>query len=107
MATRLELHSLLCKILDCPEMGIECRAYYQPPESIQMRYPAIVYSRSNIIGLHANDGVYLCKNGYLVIVIDEDPDSPLVDAIAKIPTARFSRSYVSDNLNHTAFTLYS
>lgn len=106
MATRLELHSLLCKILNCPEMGNECRAYFQPPESIRIRYPAIVYGLSNMSSLHANDGVYLSKKGYLVTVIDEDPDSVLVDAVAKIPTARFSRSYVSDNLNHTAFTLY-
>ncbi len=106
MATRLELHSLLCKILNCPEIGDECRAYFQPPESVRMRYPAIVYSLSNMSGLHANDGVYLSQKSYLVTVIDEDPDSELVDLVAKIQTARFSRSYPSDNLNHTAFTLY-
>ncbi len=106
MATRLELHSLLCKILNCPEIGDECRAYFQPPESIRMRYPAIEYSLSDIDSSYANDGVYLSQKSYLVIVIDEDPDSALVDAVAKIPTARFSRSYPSDNLNHTAFTLY-
>ena len=53
MATRLELHSLLCKILNCPEMGNECRAYFQPPESIRIRYPAIVYGLSNMSSLHA------------------------------------------------------
>ncbi len=105
MATRLDLHSRLCKMLNCPEMGTECRAYFQPPESIRMRYPAIVYNLADPRSVHANDGVYLSQKSYTVTVIDEDPDSQIVEALLKVPTARFLRTYARDNLNHTVFTL--
>ena len=44
MSRRLKLHSILCGILSCPERGKECRAYFQPPASVSMKYPAIVYA---------------------------------------------------------------
>ena len=41
---RILFHKLLCEILSCPIEGEQCRCYFQPPESIKMNYPAIVYS---------------------------------------------------------------
>ena len=40
--TRLELHRILN---DIP--GVR-GVYYQPPESLKLKYPAIIYSRSRI-----------------------------------------------------------
>ena len=48
MDRRIKLHNELCGILACPNEGAECRAYFQPPTSIEMKYPAIVYALSNI-----------------------------------------------------------
>ena len=45
---RLELHEILCGILNTRN------AYFQPPESVKMNYPAIVYALSNIKSLYAN-----------------------------------------------------
>ena len=56
---RLAFHNLLCKILSCPIEGEQCRCYFQPPESIKMNYPAIVYSLDDVDKTYANDGVYL------------------------------------------------
>ena len=61
---RLALHNLLCKILSCPIEGEQCRCYFQPPESIKMNYPAIVYSLDDIDKTYANDGVYLSNRKY-------------------------------------------
>lgn len=97
---RLELHEILCGILNTRN------AYFQPPESVKMNYPAIVYALSNIKSLHANGGVYLSGRQYAVTVIDKNPDSPLVGAVVALPTCRFDRHYKADNLNHWAFTLY-
>lgn len=76
------------------------------PGFVRMNYPAIVYSRSNIENRHADDDVYMQAYFYEVIVIDEDPDSEVVENISKLPGCRFDRHYTSDNLNHDVFTLY-
>lgn len=100
MPSRLELQTLLENILGSRNV------YFQPPESVKMKYPAIVYGLDNIENSFADDGVYLSKKKYLVTVIDEDPDSPIVDKVASLPTCRFNRHFQSDNLNHDVFILY-
>ena len=80
--------------------------YYQPPASVQMKYPAIVYSRKDIENTFADNLVYNQLHSYEVIVIDQDPDSMFVEKISKLPTCRFDRHYTADNLNHDVFTLY-
>lgn len=80
--------------------------YYQPPASVQMKYPAIVYSRKDIENTFADNLVYNQSHSYEVIVIDQDPDSMFVEKISKLPTCRFDRHYTADNLNHDVFTLY-
>lgn len=100
MNNRLELHEIFCEILGSRN------AYFQPPESVKMSYPAIRYSRKDIKNRFANDKVYMQKDCYEVIVIDKDPDSELVKKVSTFPMCSFDRHYVSDNLNHDVFTLY-
>ncbi len=97
---RLQLHEVLCELL-----GTRC-VYFQPPESIEMDYPAIVYGLDDIENTYADGGVYLSTKRYAVTVIDADPDSPIVDRIALLPLCQFNRSYTKDNLNHYVFELY-
>lgn len=97
---RLQLHEKLCEILGTRHV------YFQPPESVQMNYPAIVYGLDDIENTYADDGVYLSTRRYAVTVIDEDPDSPIVDKIALLPMCRWNRHYEKDNLNHDVFKLF-
>lgn len=99
MAGRLELQTLLETILGSRNV------YYQPPSSIQMKYPAIVYSRSDIKSVMADDMVYVTENAYDITVIDKNPDSNVVAQIAKLSRCRYDRHFVSDNLNHDVFTI--
>lgn len=80
--------------------------YFQPPESIKMTYPAIVYERSDIPNRFANDNVYLQVIKYKVTIVDRDPDSEIVTRMSKFKTARFDKHYVIDGLNHDTFTIY-
>jgi hypothetical protein len=105
MSRRLKLHEILCDILSCPTTGTDCRAYFQPPTSVKMKYPAIVYGLSDIENTFANDGVYLSARKYSVTVIDSDPDSELIGKVAGLPTSRFNRHYTGDNLNHDVFEI--
>ncbi len=100
MANRLDLQTLLEEILGTRNV------YFQPPESVKMNYPAIVYGLDDIQNNHADDGVYLLHKCYSVTLIDKNPDSSFVDTIAKLRICRFDRHFKSENLNHWVFSLY-
>lgn len=99
MASRIELHKVLVAVLGSSNV------YYQPPSTITMKYPAIVYSRDNIKSTFANNNVYAIDNSYEVIVIDKNPDSEIPGKVALLPTCKFNTNYIKDNLNHDAFTI--
>ena len=100
MATRIDLQNVLEELLGSRNV------YYQPPESLKMNYPAIVYSRKTIDNSYANNSVYKQNYAYEITVIDKHPDSEIVNKVSKLPTCRFDRHFKSDNLNHDVFTLY-
>ena len=80
--------------------------YFQPPESMQLKYPAIVYSRKKIDNKHAGNTVYQQLFSYELTVIDKDPDSEIVRKVSMLPTCKHDRHFKSDNLNHDVFTIY-
>ena len=98
MASRLTLDQTLKEFTN--------NVYYQPPTGTRMQYPAIKYSRNDISIRYADDDSYNQTRGYEIIVIDRDPDSPIVDAISKLPKVRHVRHYTADGLNHDVFTIY-
>lgn len=100
MPSRLDLQTFLENLLGSRNV------YYQPPESIKMSYPAIVYERDNIRNDFANNFVYMQLHSYQITVIDYDPDSEIVKRVSALPMCSFSRHFVSDNLNHDVFRLY-
>lgn len=101
MASRLELHEELCDLLESRNV------YFQPPESVKMKYPCIKYSLSGVNAKRANDEIYQSTNRYELIVIDPNPDSDIWQKILKrFPMCSFDRPYVADNLNHFALTLH-
>lgn len=100
MDRRLLFHEVLCEVLGSRNV------YFQPPESVKMCYPAIVYARNSIKPTYANNGVYLSQMEYSVTVIDKDPDSPIVGKVALLPTSKFNRHYEKDNLNHDVYTIF-
>lgn len=101
MASRLELHEELCKVLG------NRNVYYQPPESFKLNYPCIIYERRSPYTTHSNDKIYYFYRSYDLTLIDKDPDSNLVEKLLlHFPMCSHSRHFTSDNLNHDVFTLY-
>lgn len=100
MASRLDLQSKLEEILG------NRNVYYQPPTSLAMSYPAIVYSLNNININPANDKNYIRSKRYELTLIDKLPDNKCIDKLLDLPTCKFDRHFKSDNLNHYTFTLY-
>lgn len=106
MERRLQFHSILCGILECPERGDDCRAYFQPPASIEMEYDCIRYERNKIDPRFANNAPYSLRDRYQVTVIYRNPDSELPKKIAQLPLCSHDRHYTADNLNHDVFNIY-
>lgn len=100
MPTRLDLQKLLEKTLGSRNV------YFQPPPNVQMEYPAIVYKLNHLQNHYRFFDVYIQSHFYSVIVIDSNPDSPIVMDVSRIPGIQYDRNYVSDNLYHDVFTLY-
>src|SRR5687768_4084650 len=100
MAQRLELHALLTTLLGSPNV------YFQPPESLRMKYPCIRYVRDFVNTDFADNKPYKHKKRYQVTVIDRDPDSEISDRVAALPLCTFDRFFTADSLNHDVYNLF-
>jgi len=80
--------------------------YYQPPETIQLHYPCILYELDRIDPIYADNGSYLKHKQYSVTIVHQDADSTLPDDILDaFELIRFDRTYRADNLYHDVFTI--
>lgn len=97
---REEFDALLVELI-----GSE-NVYFQPPASVTMAYPCVVYNRDSSSESFADNLLYRFKQRYEVTVIDRNPDSSIPDKIRKLPYCSYSRSFVVDNLNHDVFNVF-
>lgn len=100
MGQRLELQEILSEILGSNHV------YFQPPPTVQMEYPCIVYRRDYVLIRHADGRPYSHKKRYQVTVMDRDPDSLIPDKVAELPQCAHERFYTADNINHDVFKLF-
>lgn len=100
MHDRIGLHTNLMNILGSNKV------YYQPPESIRLEYPCILYELDDIPTSKANNKNYLKDKRYSITLIHKDPENGVVDRLLELPLISFDRSYQADNLHHFVFTLY-
>lgn len=100
MASRLNLQKLLEEILGSRNV------YFQPPESVKLQYPCIIYERATGRAFNASDDLYNYRKSYSVLVVDKDPDSDIPDRLEKLKYCTIDRCYKADNLNHWSFTIY-
>lgn len=100
MGTREDLDTMLCEILGSDHV------YYQPPESIKLVYPCIVYSSDAPFVHHASNHVYHRRKAYEIVYISRNPDEEAVDKIADLPYCSMSKPYTAENLYHYPYTIY-
>lgn len=97
---RLQLQSLLESILGTRNV------YFQPPPTMTMQYPCIVYHRDNALTDFAGNVPYHFTKRYQVTYISDDPDSVVIDKVAALPMSTYVRWFAAGNLNHDVFNLY-
>lgn len=101
MASRLELHEELCEVLGSRNV------YFNPPESVKMKYDAIRYESGTKDLKRANNRIYQMTDRYEGVVITRDPDTTIPDKLlAHFQMCSLGKPYTADNLNHYPFTLY-
>lgn len=100
MDRRLELDDILRTTLGSSNV------YFQPPESVKLKYPCIIYERSNIRTLKADNLSYKQTVEYSIMVIDANPDSDIPFKVSLLPLTRYDRRYVANGLNHDVYTLF-
>lgn len=100
MAQRSELQTLFINLL-----GLD-HVYFQPPPSLLMQYPCIVYERSKVDTKFADNRPYKHTKRYQVTVIDRDPDSDIPDKVGNFPMCSHSRFFKADGLNHNVYDLF-
>ena len=98
MENRLTLHNLLVDKLGSSNV------YFQPPETIRMQYPCIVYSVQSTPKEFADDFQYKLHERYVVTFITRDPDAQLVNELWKTKGFLFDRHYAAENLHHFVYT---
>lgn len=98
--TRLTLHEALVDFLGSSNV------YYQPPESTKIKYPCVLYEKSRINQMYANNHTYIKNKQYTITIVYRDADSTLPDDILNaFEFISYDRSYKADNLYHEVFTI--
>jgi hypothetical protein len=100
MGQRLDLQQKLVELLGSTHV------YFQPPPTVRMSYPCIVYRRYDIRTDFADDRPYKNLTRYQVTVIDQDPDSDIHKKVGALPACVFERFFAAENLNHDVYNLY-
>ncbi len=97
---RIELHEELCTLLG------NRNVYFQPPTSIKIDYPAIIYKLDDIRNNKADNRNYILSKNYTITLIDKNPESDVIDKLMTLPFAKYDRGFVTDNLNHSVFSIF-
>lgn len=103
MDRRLQLHQLLKTMLASEHSE---NVYFQAPPNNEMKYPCIIYKRDNLNTKFADNKPYMQTDRWLITSIDRSALSKVPAKIGALPMSAFSRTFVTDGLNHAAYTLH-
>lgn len=97
--SRIELHNTLKQLLGADNV------YYQPPENLKIKYPAIIYTKKDIEKYNANDRPYFMSVDYTITVISSMPDNPVINKILNLEGSEYERYYYINSLNHDVINM--
>ena len=101
MDSRIDLQTNLEAVLGSRNV------YFQPPESLKLKYPCIVYNLATIETINADNKNYLLLNRYTVTLIHTDPDNDVkTDILNSFRNVSMDTVYTKDNLYHYVYDLY-
>ena len=101
MASRLELQTKLEELIG------NRNVYFQPPSTVSISYPCIIYSIGNGDVKRANNNLYNYINNYQLTMIYKKPMVDIIETMLRsFQMCKLDRTYISDNLYHYVFSIY-
>lgn len=81
--------------------------YFQPPASVYLSYPCVIYNLSVGDIKRADDRIYHYTQRFELIFIYRQSNMEIIERVLEtFPMCSLSRVYIADNLYHYAFNLY-
>jgi hypothetical protein len=102
---RSGLHDILVHVCGQDTAGNK-HVYFQPPESVKIEYPCIIYKRDKLNADYANNQKYAHRTRYQITAIDRNPDVVWQLELFNLPLCEHVRQFATDGLNHDIFDLY-
>ena len=103
MTSRMKLQKKLYEIAN----NHKFKVYFQPPATLTMSYPCIVYEYSQPLDKKADNRAYLSHMQYQVTFITKDQDTTIPREIKeKLTYCSQERIFVTDGLYHFPFTVH-
>ncbi len=101
MASRLQLQEELEEILRTTNV------YFQPPASVKLKYPCIIYSLDNTFIRRADNKLYMSMNRYHIKHLFKSLDKDKKDALlSHFMMITHDNRMVAEGLYNDDFTLY-
>ena len=98
--SRTEVHEYLQDL-----SGYGNRVYFNPPETMKMSYPCIVYNIANLGSKHADNTPYFRYDTYTIThIYPKISQMELNNKLAGTSGFTYDRHYYADNLYHDVFT---
>ena len=99
MRTWSELQQVLSEICE--------NVYFQPPENLKIKYPCIIFERTNALTIYADNNPYRITKRYTITLITKTVDNDeYVDKLLNLPMCTFDRQFITENLCHDVFTMF-
>lgn len=88
-------------------MGENVKVYFQPPENLKIKYPCVVFERTNALTDYADNKPYHITKRYTVTLICKTSDNEeYLDKLLEFPMSTYDRQFTNDNLVHDVFSIY-
>lgn len=97
---RLQFQAVLEALLETSQV------YFQPPATVEMQYPCIVYKRDRSSTDFADNYMYRFHQRYEVTHISRSPDSDIRGKLGALPMSLYNRYFTAQNLHHDVFLVY-
>lgn len=78
--------------------------YNSPPS--RMKYPCIIYERTEIDTKHADNMKYINYTEYSITYISYASDDQVFNDILSLPMCSYNTEYTADNLKHIVFSIF-
>lgn len=100
MHKQQEVQSILESILGSRNV------YFQPPASVQIKFPAFIYFTGRVNDRFADDSRYLKRRPYEVQYVSKTFDEKFVNDMLELPYCELNTTFKKDNVYHYNFTIY-